>query len=204
MPVFRHRIYVKRGFSGIGIRNHARVYVTHPLRIINEGIRAEIHSVDLPVFLRLCNHGRLAEQCHSGEAVNIVYMTRNSRNIAGSIRHLRISEHIDIHRIPVEIQRVAPAFLGVRHDMDITPEEKHLPAAVIPAGIGRKHIVFLPGIGSPAECREISVRLIPESRGLHKNRIREHIDIRDKVEFLYLRVVCPPLAFNNLAVLIPH
>ena len=70
--------------------------------------------------------------------------------------------------------------------MDIVSEKENLPVAVIPAGISGKHVVLLPRIGAPAEGREIALRLISERRCLHENRIREHIHVTGKIEFLDL------------------
>ena len=77
MPVFRHRVYVKRGFPRACGGNHSGIDVTHPLRIVNEGIRAEIHRVDLSVLFRPCYHGRLAQQRDPGQGVNVIDMPRN-------------------------------------------------------------------------------------------------------------------------------
>ena len=53
--------------------------------------------------------------------------------------------------------------------MDIVPEQENLTSAVIPAAIGRKHIVILPGIRVEPERRHIGPGIIDDGSGLHEH-----------------------------------
>ena len=113
-------------------------------------------------------------------------MTGKGEYVSCGIRHLGMSQHLDVLRRPMEIKTVAPTFLVRCHDMDIVMEKEKLPVAVVPALFRRKHVVFLPCVRSGTEGRKVLFRLIQELCGLNEYRISEHIHIVLECEHLYL------------------
>ena len=61
--------------------------------------------------------------------------------------------------------------------MSYTMEEEKIVFPVIPAVVGRKHIVMIPGIRRICKIRRAVFGIILEPGGLDKDGIREHIDI---------------------------
>ena len=110
-------------------------------------------------------------------------------DIPGRVSNLRISEKFYIAGTPVEIQGVGPALLDIIHAVHVTVEEEGLGIAVIPAGIGRKHILFLPGIGAISEMGDVPPGVIEKPGGLNEDGIREHVHIVSKCELLGLGIV---------------
>ena len=84
--------------------------------------------------------------------------------------------------------------------MDIPVEEKLFPSAVIPSGIGREHRIVLPGIGTRSENGNVGPGIIFNPRGLDKDAVSKHIDIRHEGEQLDFGIICPRQAFDYLAV----
>ena len=127
-----------------------------------------------------------------------------TEDIACGICNLGISKHVHIRCVPVEIKCVAPAFLVLGHHMDLVSEEEHLSASVIPASVGRKHVLVLPHVCCRTECCEIEVRLINERPRLHEDGIGEHVHVIGECEGLYLGIICSVAAFDYLTVLVTH
>ena len=88
--------------------------------------------------------------------------------------------------------------------MDIVPEQENLASAVIPAAIGRKHIVILPSIRVEPERRHIGPGIIDDGSGLHEHRIREHIHPVIERERPYLGIVSTCAAFDYLPLGVLH
>ena len=88
--------------------------------------------------------------------------------------------------------------------MDIISKEEKLPASVIPSTIGGKHIVVLPDIGRKTEGGKIQIGLIHQFLCLDENRVREHIHIILKCEFLDLGIIRTVAAFDDLTILVTH
>ena len=104
-------------------------------------------------------------------------MASKAENISCRVRYLGIAEHINVGRVTVEEQRVAPALLILGHEMDIGLKEEDLICAVIPSLVCREHVVILPHISRKSECRKVPVGLIHQRTGLDEDRISEHVHI---------------------------
>ena len=131
-------------------------------------------------------------------------MPCQSIDSAGCISHLRVAEHVHLIRLTVEIQRIAPALLSVGEKMHLAGEEEQFFIALVPSGIGRKHVVLFPRIGIEAEQRLALRRRILQLGRLDEHRVGEHIDVMLEDELLYLGVVTAPEALYDLPVLVPH
>ena len=88
--------------------------------------------------------------------------------------------------------------------MDPLVEEEDLAQAVIPAAIGREHVVLLPGEGFVPERSHVVPGIIDQFGGFHEHRIREHVHPFGKGKQLGFGIVGSGLAFDNLPVLVPH
>ena len=118
-----------------------------------------------------------------------MYSSGHGGNIPCRVSHLGIAEELKISRGPVEVKRVGPALLHIVHAVHIAVEEEGLGIAVIPAGIGGKHILLLPGIGAISEMGDVPPGVIEKPGGLHEDGIREHVHIVSKCELLGLGIV---------------
>ena len=115
-----------------------------------------------------------------------------------------MSQQFNVVGQPVEEQRIGPTFLGLVHHMDPLVEEEDLAQAVIPAAIGREHVVLLPGEGFVPERSHVVPGIIDQFGGFHEHRIREHVHPFGKGKQLGFGIVGSGLAFDNLPVLVPH
>ena len=88
--------------------------------------------------------------------------------------------------------------------MHTVGKEEQFPRPVVPAGVGRKHVVFFPGIGPAAEGGETPVGIVGQAGRLDEDRVGEHVDIVRESEQLDLRVIGTRLALNDLAILVLH
>ena len=88
--------------------------------------------------------------------------------------------------------------------MDIPPEEEELPAAVVPAVVGRQHIVVLPHVGGIAEIGGIQVGAVLQAGSLDERGIGIHVHRVVEDEEIGLGVVGTVIALDDLAVLVAH
>ena len=88
--------------------------------------------------------------------------------------------------------------------MDFTAEKEELLVAVIPAVIGREHLVVLPHIGTKAKVGGGKVTPVFQAGGLNKGGVQVHVHLVVEYEELGLGVVRAVLAFDYLAVFVPH
>ena len=133
-----------------------------------------------------------------------MHLSGESRHISRSISHLRVAKQLYVLRVPEIKKRIGPAFLSVAHAVDRFVEEEYFFIAVIPSGIGRQHVVIMPGIGGIAESRLVRRSIVFHSRGFHKYGIGEHIHVVYKRKQLSLRVIRTALALYDLTFLILH
>ena len=169
-----------------------------------QGIGPEIDGIFLPLFLCDGHHCRITRQSHRGYGIHIVKSAGKPVDVAGSICQLHVPQHLYIGRIPVEIQGVAPRFLGIGHQMHLPAEKEKFAAAVIPPVLGRKHVVLFPGIGPGPESGQGRFRLVFQGIGLDEDGVSEHIDVSREIECLYFRIIRTRLTFYDLSVLVPH
>ena len=125
-------------------------------------------------------------------------------DIPRSVRHLGPPEHLHVGCVPVEIEGIAPGFLCVSHQMHVPREKEHFPAPVIPSVVRRQHIVILPGIRPPPECRETEVRLVFQMGCLDEDGVREHVHVPGESESFQLGIVGSVIALDDLPVFVPH
>ena len=202
---FSDRVSLQRLQTLFRIGHRCRSNIAFAKGVVNKLIRTQIHCINGTVrFFILRDDGRLACKGHLGDGIDVLESSRQAEHIAGSIRNLCISKHFHIGGKSIEKETVTPSFLILRHHMDIVRKEEKFFRTVVPATVGRKHIVFLPRIGSEPECSKIPVRFIHQLPGLDKNGVGEHIDIILEGELLDLRIICSVAALDDLSILVAH
>ncbi len=88
--------------------------------------------------------------------------------------------------------------------MDVALEEEYLFLPVVPASVGRKHVLFLPEIHVGGEPGLFRLGFVLKRIGLDEDGIGEHIDVPlEDIEFRGIEILAV-VALDNLAVLAFH
>ena len=202
--IFRHRIDAQVGEPLVGILEPGGVDIAHGDGAVQEGIGAEIERV-APVPLLADGHdGRVPGHVDLRQRVGVLEPAGQAIDVLGGVHHLHLAQHLEVPGIPLVIQGIGPGLVVLGQEVDVAVEEDQLLVAVIPAVVGGKHVVVLPGVGGIAEIGRVDVGVVFEAGGLDEEGVREHVHVVHELEGLGLGIIGTEAALDDLAVLVPH
>ena len=133
-----------------------------------------------------------------------MHVTSDRCHIPRGVKYLRIAEHFSIFRVPEIFQRIRPSLLILSQQMDVIIKKEYFFGSVVPPGISRQHILFLPCVSPFAESRKTLVGIIFKMICLYEYGVGEHIHVPIEKESLYLRIISTHVPFYDLATLVPE
>ena len=175
-----------------------------PYALVDQGVGPEPGGVDLSVGLRPHGHRSLLPQGHARERIFVEKIVGDGRHAAGGVLQLSRAEHQHVAGVAEVVEGVAPALLLLREGVDIAFEEEGLGAALVPAAVGRKHVVLLPEIDVGGEPGLLGRGVVFERTRLDEHRIGVHVHVAVEEEEFRGVVVLALVALDYLSVLALH
>ena len=188
------------------------------LRILDPGLRdvaaadsagqqqigPHIYRVAPVILFRDGHHRRLTGHANLGKGVGVLHAPGQGIGVARGVHQFHLAQHLHIVEGPLVEKGIGPGLLVPGEQVHIAAEEKEFLPALVPAVVGRQHLVVLPHVGAEAEISRGKVAAVLQAGGLHKSGVHVHVHLVVEDKKMGLGVVCAVQALDNLPVFVPH
>ena len=197
-PILRHRIAVNLGQTLLRRLGNLFRNIALAESIVNQLVRPDVDGVYLRALHGIRPHhlvfgaerdGRLLPQSHLLEGILVEKFVCQRECVAGSVLNLYFVQHQDVVRHAVVVERVAPGLLLLRGGVHETVEEEGFLQALVPAAVGRQHVIVFPEIYLLGEHRPARARLIVDAVALDEDGVGIHVHVALELEETLLGIV---------------